>query len=205
MLEPLLDVLKTKNFESRTSAMATISALTATKTGRSQLRAARGLTPLLDVLLSASGDELQDATVQVLANLLEDQTDDWKQLLQNGAVFSLVGMLSGSGASLQENALTLLAMLCSHAECREQVADSGCMPALAVLLGSNKADVQRAALALGQQLCGSRRACDAMLEGGAAAPLAGMLLSVGSGNTDVVAAVLECLSSLANSGLTQAP
>ena len=43
-----------------------------------------------------------------------------------------------------------------------------------------------------------------LLEAGAASPLAAMLLSPGTGSSEVVAAVLECLSRLADSGLTQA-
>mmetsp|Transcript_73043 Transcript_73043/g.121940 ORF Transcript_73043/g.121940 Transcript_73043/m.121940 type:complete len:1878 (+) Transcript_73043:80-5713(+) len=205
LVEPLLSVVRSSNSEAKSNAVGAISSLTVVESGRHQVRAAGGLGVLLDVLLSTTVEAVQDATCQVLANMCEDQTDDWRQLLQSGAVFPLVSMMSSTNTSLQENALTLLAMLGSHTECCDQLADSGSMPSLAVLLGSNKAEVQRAALALAQQLCGSsRRACDAMLEAGSAAPLAAMLLSSSNGNTEVIAAVLECLLHLTNSGLTQA-
>ena len=50
------------------------------------MRAASGLLVLLDMLLSASDEALQEATCLVLANLCEDGPDDWKPLLQNGGV-----------------------------------------------------------------------------------------------------------------------
>jgi hypothetical protein len=93
--------------------------------------------------------------------------------------------LSSRSVGLQEAALTLLAMLCSHHDGREQLADSGTLPSISLLLGSQKRDVQRAALAVCQQLCTSRRACDALLEAGAASPLAAMLLSSSAGGTEV--------------------
>lgn len=185
LLEPLLGALRKGGPETKTSAMRAIAALTATDSGRAQLRAANGLPHLLNVLLADSVDELQEATCQVLANLCEDQTDDWQQLLQNGAIFSLLAMLSTSNSALQQVVLELLAMLCFHGECRDQVADGGCMPDLAALLGSSKPDIQRAALALSQQLTVSRRACEAMLEAGAASPLAAMLLTSNAGSKEV--------------------
>ena len=48
----------------------------------------------------------------MLASLCDDQTDDWRQMAQNGANFALVGMLSSRSPSLQGAALTLLALLC---------------------------------------------------------------------------------------------
>ena len=50
------------------------------------------------------GNTLIEATCQVLANLCEDNTDDWRRLLQNGAVFSLTNMVGNSSTSLQEAA-----------------------------------------------------------------------------------------------------
>ena len=54
--------------------------------------------------------------------MCDDKTDDWRQMAQNGATFALVGMLSSRAPSLQGAALTLLALLCAHDECRDQVA-----------------------------------------------------------------------------------
>ena len=205
LLAPLLGVLrKGADSETRTSAMRAVAALSAAEAGRDELRSIGGLATLLDVVLSGPSDELQEATCQVLANLCEDQTDDWRQLLRSGAVFSLLSSLPSSNLALQQVVLELLAMLSFHNECREQIADGGCMPALAVLLGSSKPDIQRAALALSQQLCVSRRACDAMLEAGVASPIAAMLLTSSSGGTEALVAVLECLRALASIGLTQA-
>jgi len=203
LMQPLLSALRSSDNDAKTSAMTTLAALTVTEAGRAQLRAANGLAVLLDVLLSTSSEVLQEATCQVLANLCEDQTDEWRQLVQNGAIFSLVPMLGSRNVTLQESALTLLALLCAHPEVRDQVADSGCTPTLGMLLGSAKSEVQRSALALCQQLCASRRACDSLLDAGAAAPLAAMLVSSNISNAEVVSAVLECLQSLTNSGLTQ--
>ena len=50
----------------------------------------------------------------MLASLCDDQTDDWRQMAQNGANFALVGMLSSRSPSLQGAALTLLALLCAN-------------------------------------------------------------------------------------------
>eukprot|EP00967_Tisochrysis_lutea_P157771 scaffold320952_cov30-Tisochrysis_lutea.AAC.2 len=100
-------------------------------------------------------------------------------------------MLSSSSATLQDAALTLLAMLCSHRECREQATDAGVTPPLVMLLSSPKREVQRAALALTQQLCGWKRSCDALLEAGAASPLAAMLQTSSAGSTEV-----SCVRSL---------
>ncbi|KAL3907274.1 MAG: hypothetical protein SGPRY_010231 [Prymnesium sp.] len=95
-------------------------------------------------------------------------------------------------------------MLCSHDECRVQVADAGCMPALAVALGSSRSSLQRTALALTQQLSASKRACSAMLDAGVAAPLAAMLANSLISDTEVVAAVLECIRAIAAVGMPQA-
>ena len=83
---------------------------------------AGGLVALIDVLLSATGEKLQEVTCEVLASMCDDKTDDWRQMAQNGATFALVGMLSSRAPSLQGAALTLLAVLCAHDECRDQVA-----------------------------------------------------------------------------------
>ena len=204
LLEPLLNSLQGSSSDGKVSAVTALVGLTATEAGRAQLRSAGGLDALIDVLLTGGGNTLIEGTCQVLANLCEDNTDDWRKLLQNGAVFSLTALLGSSSSSLQEAVLTLLAMLCAHNECREQVADAGCMPALAVTLGSSRAALQRTALALTQQLSASKRACSAMLEAGIAAPLASMLANSHATDLEVTAAVLECTQALAAIGMPQA-
>ena len=104
------------------NALSTIATLTASESGRDRLRVAGGLVALIDVLLSATGEKLQEVTCEVLASMCDDKTDDWRQMAQNGATFALVGMLSSRAPSLQGAALTLLALLCAHDECRDQVA-----------------------------------------------------------------------------------
>jgi len=163
-----------------------------------QLREAGGLVKLLDVLLSttptgAHGVELWESTSSALANLCDDDGDDWKQMSQAGAVFAVAAQLGTAHVALQEALLTLLAILCAHAECRDQATDACAMPALCRLLGSSKANVQRCALALTQQLCSSRKASDALLEVGAAAPLAALLATPAARDVEVGVAVLECL------------
>jgi hypothetical protein len=123
---------------------------------------------------------------------------------QAGAVFAVAAQLGTAHVALQEALLTLLAILCAHAECRDQATDACAMPALCRLLGSSKANVQRCALALTQQLCSSRKASDALLEVGAAAPLAALLATPAARDVEVGVAVLECLEALARSGVTQA-
>ena len=203
LLEPLLSALKSSSTDTKVNAVATIATLTVNESGRDKLRRSGGLVALIDVLLSATGEKLQEVTCEVLANMCEDQTDDWRQMAQNGATFALVGMLSSRTQSLQEAALTLLAILCSHDECRDQVADAGCMPALCVLLASSRPSVQAPALALSQELCSSRVACMTLLECGAAAPIAAMLGSAAAANTEIAAATLECLQALSAAGLSQ--
>ena len=203
LLEPLLSALKSSSTETKINAVSTIGTLTLTEPGRANLRRSGGLVALIDVLLSATSEKLQEVTCQVLANMCEDATDDWRQMAENGATFALVGMLQGSNVALQEAALTLLAMLCGHDSCRDQVADAGCMPALCVLLSSSKPSVQAPALALTQELCSSRRACMTLLECGAASPLAAMLGQSSISNTEIAAATLECLQALSQAGLPQ--
>jgi len=204
LLEPLMKALQGSSSDGKISAVTALVGLTTTEAGRAQLRSAGGLDMLIDVLLTGGNHKLVEGTCQVLANLCEDNTDDWKRLLQNGAVFSLTSMIGSSSTSLQEAVLTLLAMLCAHNECREQVADAGCMPSLAVTLGSSRSALQRTALALTQQLSASKRACSAMLDAGVAAPLAAMLANSHIADAEVVAAVLECIQALAVVGLPQA-
>ena len=90
LLEALLSVVRSVDSRTKASATQTLSALTSKDSGREQLRAANGLLLLLDVLLSASHEPLQENICIILANLCEDNGDDWKQMLQNGAVFSVV-------------------------------------------------------------------------------------------------------------------
>jgi hypothetical protein len=111
LLEPLLSALKSSSTDTKVNAVATIATLTVNESGRDKLRRSGGLVALIDVLLSATGEKLQEVTCEVLANMCEDQTDDWRQMAQNGATFALVGMLSSRTQSLQEAALTLLAIL----------------------------------------------------------------------------------------------
>ena len=208
-LPPLLSVLRASRPEIGAKAAAALVALTTSIEGRVQLREAGGLVKLLDVLLSttptgAHGVELWESTSSALANLCDDDGDDWKQMSQAGAVFAVAAQLGTAHVALQEALLTLLAILCAHAECRDQATDACAMPALCRLLGSSKANVQRCALALTQQLCSSRKASDALLEVGAAAPLAALLATPAARDVEVGVAVLECLEALARSGVTQA-
>ena len=122
LLEPLFAALKSPSTDTKVNALSTIATLTATESGRDRLRVAGGLVALIDVLLSAMGEKLQEVTCEVLASMCDDKTDDWRQMAQNGATFALVGMLSSRSPSLQGAALTLLALLCAHDECRDQVA-----------------------------------------------------------------------------------
>ena len=210
VLGPLLTTLRSSKGSSDTKAKAVsaLVALTASVQGRVQLREAGGLAALLDVLLADGRGpphaELWEATCSVLANLCDDDSDDWRELSQSGAVFALAANLSTSSHALQEALLTLLAILCSHPECRDQCADANAMPGLVRLLASNKSNVQRVALALCQQLVGSRRACSALLDAGGASPLAAMLATSAASDVEVALAVLECIESLARAGVTQA-
>lgn len=69
---------------------------------------------------------------------------------------SALTTLATQSVPLQEAVLTLLALLCSHSECRDQVVDAAAMPAIARALGSSSTSVQRCALALSQCLSGSQ-------------------------------------------------
>ena len=207
VLGPLLTTLRgSKSSELKAKAASALVALTSTIQGRVQLREAGGLAALLDVLLDSRSvhAELWESVCSVLANLCDDEADDWRELSQNGAVFTLAAQLGTSNTNLQEALLTLLAILCSHPECRDQAADANAMPALVKLLGSNKSNVQRVALALCQQLCGSKRACSTLLDAGAASPLASMLSTSAASDVEVAVAVLECIEALASTGVTQA-
>ena len=64
--------------------VSTIGTLTLTEPGRDKLRRSGGLVALIDVLLSATSEKLQEVTCQVLANMCEDATDDWRQMAENG-------------------------------------------------------------------------------------------------------------------------
>eukprot|EP00962_Isochrysis_galbana_P050614 scaffold21997_cov45-Isochrysis_galbana.AAC.1 len=90
LLESLLSAVRSNDVKTKTTATSTLAAITSSVSGRSQLRAAGGLLVLLDVLLSAANEALQEACCLVLANLCEDGGEDWKQMLQAGAVFTLV-------------------------------------------------------------------------------------------------------------------
>jgi hypothetical protein len=90
LLDALLTPVRSAHVPTKTTATFTLSTLTASSSGRAQLRAAGGLILLLDVLMSASNEGLQEACCLVLANMCEDGGDDWKQMLQAGAVFTLV-------------------------------------------------------------------------------------------------------------------
>jgi len=209
LLSPLLSALRGSKPELKKKAAVAILALTASIEGRVQLREAGGLNDLLDVLLSstpntAQGAELWESITAVLANLCDDDGDDWWHVSQAGVVFSLAAQMGTSHGGLQEALLTLLAILCSHVECRDQVIDANAMPPLTRLLGSSKTNVQRCALALTQQLCGSRKGCDSLLEVGAAVPLAALLSAPSSTDVEVAVAVLECLEALSRSGMAQA-
>ena len=205
VLSPLLRSLRSSNSELKAKACAALVALTSSSSGREQLRAAGGIDPLLEVLLAGGGaPELWENVCTVLANLLDDDTDEWKRISQAGAVFSLAAQLGTSSLPLQESILTLLALLCAHPECREQAADAACIPHLVRHLGSSRPSVGRCALALVQQLVPSRRACDSLLESGAAAPLASMLSTSAANDSEVASAILESLSALSRSGVTQA-
>ena len=50
-------------------------------------------------------------------------------------------LLGTSNTDLQEALLTLLAILCSHPECKDHFADANAMPALVRLIGSKKSNV----------------------------------------------------------------
>ena len=191
-LSPLLANLRGSKPELVAKAATALVSLTASLTGRAQLRAANGLSAVLDVLMGgaavgSANPEVCEAVCNVLANLCDDEGDDWREMAQAGAVFALCGQLSSSHPQLHEAVLTLLAMLCAHPECRDQAADANAMPSLVRLLGSNKAHVQRVALALTQQLCGSKRACDALLDAGCASPLAALLSSSAAADVEVSA------------------
>ena len=82
--------------------------------------------------------------------MYDHRTDVWRQLTRNGATVALVGMLSSRSPSLQGAALTLLALLCAHDECRDQVLNADCMPKLCILLSSKHLAVRAAANALTQ-------------------------------------------------------
>jgi len=90
LLEPLLAALKSPSTDTKVNALSTIATLTATESGRDRLRVAGGLVALIDVLLSATGEKLQEVTCEVLASMCDDKTDDWRQMAQNGATFALV-------------------------------------------------------------------------------------------------------------------
>ena len=160
---PLLRALAGHRPEARRAAAAALAALTGSHEGRAQLRGAGGLGACVDLLTGGAAlpaDTLEPLCA-ALANLCDDDGDDWRTLAQAGGVFSLCAALGASAPAVQEALLTLLALLCAHAECRDQAADAGAMPALCRLVGSNKPAVARCALAVCQQLCGSRRACGA--------------------------------------------
>ena len=202
-MSPLVAALRAGGSDTKTNAATTLASLTPTEAGRSQLRAAGGVGALVDVLLSDGAAALHEAVCTVFANLCDDNTDDWKLLLQSGAIFSLVPMLNTPSPGLQQEALTLLAMLSSRGECREQIADANAVPALCRLLASSNVGVSRAALAVAHHLSASRRGAQAMVEAGGASPLASMLAGSGAGNAEVATAVLECLAQLTDAGLPQ--
>ena len=202
-MSPLVAALRAGGSDTKTNAATTLASLTSTEAGRSQLRAAGGVGALVDVLLSDGAAALHEAVCTVFANLCDDNTDDWKLLLQSGAIFSLVPMLNTPSPGLQQEALTLLAMLSSRGECREQIADANAVPALCRLLASSNVGVSRAALAVAHHLSASRRGAQAMVEAGGASPLASMLAGSGAGNAEVATAVLECLAQLTDAGLPQ--
>ena len=205
-LAPLLTALRGSKSDLKLKAATSLVALTSSLTGRVQLREAGGLSALLDILLAGGpvNAELWEGVCTVLANLCDDDGNDWRELSQAGAVFALAAQMSTSNVALQESVLTLLAILCAHPECRDQCADASAMPPLVRLLGSSKSQVQRVALALCQQLCGSKRACDTLLDAGAASPLAMMLSTSAAGDVEVAVAVLECIEALARAGVPQA-
>ena len=91
VLGPLLATLRSsKGSDTKAKAASALVALTSTIQGRVQLREAGGLAALLDVLLDARGPphaELWEPVCSVLSNLCDDDSDDWKQLSQSGAVF----------------------------------------------------------------------------------------------------------------------
>jgi hypothetical protein len=90
LLDSLLSAVRSTDVKTKTTATSTLAALTSSPAGRTQLRASGGLLLILDVLLSAVNEPLQEACCLVLANLCEDGGDDWRQMLQAGAVFTLV-------------------------------------------------------------------------------------------------------------------
>lgn len=134
VLSPLVSGLSSRQTDFRVKAANALAAVSSTQMGRAQLRGKGGLGALLEVLVGGGLQshnshhiELLEAVCSTLANLCDDDGNDWREIAQAGAVFALAAQLTTSSPSLQESLLTLLALLCAHPECRDQVADAGSM------------------------------------------------------------------------------